>query len=202
MYSTHDNESWSTSNFVPLYMLLHVCLSACCVLSIVHVALCTEHCACCACVSLAYHRGIQHISAIDLLVFMSVTQALFDPLQGFGNAVLFVLLSRVLLYRLYISFTRPFVRLWHCFTLCCQGKCSSTSYSNNSIEPNRTASIQSATSEKGVLKVKYSPTQKKRITIEKKNLEEDDLSDKHYKLAYGSMEQHTPLLASNQNTLQ
>ena len=121
----------------------------------------------------------------DHLFFSTLSKALCDPLQGFGNAVLFVLLSRVLMYRLCSVFGGCFVRLYHYLT-CCSSSSHNTGYN---IEPEHT-SVQSAKSEDGVLKVTYSPAQKRKGILEKGGLEKDDFSDSHHKLDYGSMQEN------------
>lgn len=118
-------------------------------------------------------------------------QALCDPLQGFGNAILFVFFSRVLLHRLWSCTCGVFQRLMYYITYPCTQRCLSTPQTPMDTDAR---SIQS-TESTDLLRVTYSPALKRRP------LNGDDkkgFSNAHQQLDYGSM-QWNPLLNSKEN---
>ena len=92
------------------------------------------------------------------------------------------------MHRLCSAFCGFFVRLYHYITCCSLSSSSHTAY--DVIEAEHT-SVQSAKSDDGILRVTYSPGQKRKVIQVKGGLEKDDFSDSHHKLDYGSMQENS-----------
>ena len=115
-----------------------------------------------------------------------------DPAQGFGNVILFVFLSKVILFRLLRG-------LYNCLTKCCC--CFSQREKPRSVQSESDPFIttHSKKNKKTFVRVKYSPAVSKRSVEngETASLTNDSLSEVDIK--YGSLSK-TPSISSINST--